>query len=93
MLSLGPWSRNLASLGIIGASLSEPHINGTHMRNPYILLGRAEASPTQVLSIEIFSLYIYVYMCRAYVLPYILHSNFTNSTKIASGHVAKLSRL
>ena len=51
-----------------------------------------------MLSIEIFSIvstthiYIYIYilciyMCRAYVLPYILHSNFTNSTKIASGHV------
>ena len=30
---------------------------------------------------------IYICMYRTYVLPYTLHSNFTNSTKIASGHV------
>ena len=60
------------------------------------LLGQAEASPTQVLSIEIFS--IYIYMCCAYVRPSYriestLHSNFTNSTKIASGHVGAIQSI
>ena len=63
---------------IIGASLSEPHINGTAMRKLYIMVRRSREIYAQHNSMDISAKYSIAHSHALVHRPYIRCSNLTN---------------